>query len=95
MLTSRGFVQEKLSLYNMTQELHGIAATIEHRYIGESLPFGNASQTTEGLRYLTLDNVMLDAVDFIDYIKSTVPGANESKAIVDGGALPSTSSLHI
>ncbi len=60
--------------------------TLEHRYFGLSLPFGNESYTTENLQYFTLENVMADAVTFMDIVKKNVTGAEASKVIVVGGA---------
>jgi hypothetical protein len=43
-----------------------MTVSLEHRYFGESLPFGQEfSFTRENISYLTLQNVMADAV--IDY----------------------------
>ena len=72
-------------------ELGGIAVYLEHRFFGLSVP-GNLSYEdnlewpTEALESLTLDNVLLDAVAFIEWIKATVPGAEDSKAITFGGS---------
>jgi hypothetical protein len=72
-------------------ELGGIAVYLEHRFFGLSVP-GNLSYEnnlewpTAALESLTLDNVLLDAVAFIEWIKSTVPGAENSKAITFGGS---------
>jgi lysosomal Pro-X carboxypeptidase len=69
------------------RQLGGIAATIEHRYFGLSTPFGpNQSFTPEGLKYLTLDNIMDDAVEFIRQIQGNVSGAASSRAIVASGS---------
>ena len=58
---------------------------LEHRYFGESLPFGNDSYTPDNLKHFMLDSVMQDAVYFMDFIKKNVTGAANSKAIVAGG----------
>lgn len=61
--------------------------TLEHRFFGLSNPFGNDSFTNENLGLLTLDNVLLDAVNFVEWIRSTVQGAQDSKVIVMGGEI--------
>ncbi|TBU40389.1 serine carboxypeptidase S28-domain-containing protein [Dichomitus squalens] len=75
---------DTLILADWAKEIGGLTATLEHRYFGQSLPFGNDSYTQENFKYLTLENVMQDAVNFIDFIKSNVTGASNSKAIVVG-----------
>ncbi len=74
-------------MYHFAQELNGLAVSLEHRYFGESLPFGaNVSWTNEKLKYLTLDNVMADAVTFINFLKETIPGTEKSKVITASGS---------
>ena len=34
----------------------GLVVSVEHRYFGESLPFGNESYTNAHLKYLTVAN---------------------------------------
>jgi hypothetical protein len=74
-----------MALYAWANELGGIVTGIEHRYFGESLPYGNQSFTAQGFESLTLDNIIRDSVALIDWIKDTVPGASGSKVIVFGG----------
>ena len=68
-------MQDTLILADWAKELGGLTATLEHRYFGQSLPFGNASYTQDNFKYLTLENVMQDAVNFFGFIKSNVTGA--------------------
>ncbi|KAE9405741.1 hypothetical protein BT96DRAFT_915947 [Gymnopus androsaceus JB14] len=77
---------ETTILYSWAQELGGIAASLEHRYFGESLPFGNDSWTRDNIKYLTLDSVMDDAVEFVNSIKANVTGAENSPVIVSSGS---------
>ena len=77
--------QSAIIFTEWAKELGGITATLEHRYFGQSLPFGNDSYTLDNLKHFTLENVMLDAVNFVDFIKKNVTGAANSKAIVAGG----------
>ncbi len=62
-----------------------MTAVLEHRYFGESLPFRNNSFTAKNLRYFTLENVMADAVSFVDFVRTNVIAAAHSKVIVVGG----------
>lgn len=59
---------------------------LEHRYFGQSLPFGVTSNTTENMnKALNLDNILGDAVNFVNFIKGSVEGAQDSQVIVYGG----------
>ncbi|KEF51735.1 uncharacterized protein A1O9_12072 [Exophiala aquamarina CBS 119918] len=67
--------------------LGGIAAAIEHRYFGNSTPFGpDQSYTQKGFRYLTLDNIMDDTALFIEQMQKNISGASKSPAIVASGS---------
>lgn len=59
--------------------------TLEHRFFGLSNP-SNASNPIEKYTSLTLENVMLDAVTFVEHMKDTVPGAKDSRVIISGGS---------
>jgi dipeptidyl-peptidase-2/lysosomal Pro-X carboxypeptidase len=79
---------ERPAFLDYAKELGAVAATLEHRFFGDSFPPGvnDSNATPEDFAPLTLENVLLDSVTFVDWIKSTVPGANESKVIVEGGS---------
>ena len=69
------------------KQLGGIAGAIEHRYFGNSTPFGpNQSYTREGFVHLTLDNIMDDTVLFVKQIQQNVTGASKSPAIIASGS---------
>lgn len=72
------------------KELGGAAALLEHRYFGTSKPFGATDPTKQldDFKYLTLDNVMDDAVVFVDSLRANLTGGNESKAIITGCSYP-------
>lgn len=73
-------------------ELGGIAVSLEHRFFGLSIPVADLSYEnnlewpTSALASLTLDNVLLDSVTFLEWIRSSVPGAERSKIIGFGGS---------
>lgn len=74
-------------MHDFARELGGIAASIEHRYFGQSIPLGpDKANTPDGLKYLTLDNVMGDTIKFIEEIRVNVTGADKSHVIVAGGS---------
>jgi hypothetical protein len=63
---------------------------IEHRYYGDSLPFGPINSTlTYDWDYLTLDNVMTDSVEFLQFIKQNST-FTKAKTIVFGGLIPAS-----
>ncbi|KAE8446302.1 hypothetical protein EG329_012388 [Mollisiaceae sp. DMI_Dod_QoI] len=76
---------EDLILPQWAAELGAMAITLEHRFFGLSNP-SNASNVIEKYTSLTLENVMLDAVTFVEHIKDTVPGAQNSSVIIMGGS---------
>ncbi|KAI0172953.1 peptidase S28 [Hypoxylon sp. FL1284] len=73
-------------MYEYAKRLGGLAVSLEHRYFGQSLPFGQQSHTNSNMKYLTLDNVMADAASFVGHLKKTVKGAADSKAILGSGS---------
>jgi len=60
----------------------------EHRYYGQSLPFGsNSFNSTTNLSYLTSEQALADYAVLIDYIKTTqYPNAQSSPVIAFGGS---------
>lgn len=75
---------ENHDFMDWAEELGAIVASLEHRFFGKSLP-SSFDGTTASYAPLTLENVMEDAVTFLDFIKKNVTGAADSKAIVEGG----------
>ena len=77
--------------YTWAKETNRIAVTLEHRYFGESAPFGASDHTKQSKEYayLTLDNVMADGVAFMDHIKQNITVAQDSEAIVLSGTYTS------
>lgn len=65
--------------------------SIEHRFYGLSVP-GNLSWADQvhwpvsALSSLTLDNVIMDSVELVNWVKRTVPGTSNSKVITIGGS---------
>ncbi|EXJ67223.1 uncharacterized protein A1O5_09870 [Cladophialophora psammophila CBS 110553] len=76
---------EKSVLPEWAAELGALVITLEHRFFGLSNP-SNASNPIDRYQTLTLENVMSDAVTFVQHIKNTVAGAKNSKVIVTGGS---------
>ena len=70
--------------YDTAKELVALVVGLEHRFFGISVPRGYDGSLAS-LAPLTLENVLQDAVVFIDFIKKNTTGAATSKAIVQGG----------
>ncbi|ETN42210.1 uncharacterized protein HMPREF1541_04151 [Cyphellophora europaea CBS 101466] len=72
------------------QEFKGAAVVLEHRYFGVSKPFGatDPAEQPEEFQFLTLDNVMEDAVAFVDSLRANLTGGRESKVIINGCSYP-------
>ena len=57
----------------------------EHRYYGESMPFGDQTFDRKNLAYLTTEQAMFDYVDLIKMIKNT-KNLQDRAVIVGGGS---------
>lgn len=78
---------------DLASELRAATATLEHRFFGDSFPNGlnvTTATTADDFQTLTMDNVLLDAVNFINWMKNTIPGAKDSRVIVNGGSYGGT-----
>jgi len=69
----------------LAQNLSALIIFAEHRYYGESMPFGNQSFTPDNVKYLTVDQTMMDYVLLIKSIKNQTKYAN-SPVIAFGGS---------
>jgi lysosomal Pro-X carboxypeptidase len=70
----------------LASELNGLVVYAEHRYFGESWPFDKSIAFTAPYdSYLTLEQVMMDYVEFIKYIKYSYE-AEDCPVIVFGGS---------
>lgn len=78
---------ENYAFWDWVDEMGAIAAGLEHRFFGLSFPagFNTSTATPSDWAPLTINNTLMDSVNFIEWIKKTVPGADKSKAIVMGG----------
>lgn len=74
---------EFFAFVDYAQELNALLVGLEHRYFGASCPFGlnyteRAGWPVSSLKDLTWQNVLADAVYFLDWVKtSAYPGAGE------------------
>jgi dipeptidyl-peptidase-2/lysosomal Pro-X carboxypeptidase len=80
-------MQEGFEFARWAPEFGAALISIEHRYFGKSQPFGNNSYTNDNMHFLTLDNVLSDAVAIVDWWRtnSTNAEGKNSPVIVFGG----------
>ena len=69
------------------QIFHAVVVQLEHRFYGESMPFGNASESykNEHLGLLSSEQAMADYAVFIDSLKHNT-SAQSSPVVVWGGS---------
>lgn len=93
---------EDVTPYQYGIHLGALIVEIEHRYFGISMPDNGSytynnqdSRPNSFMGSLTFENILLDSVTLVNWIKSTVPGVNESKVIVVGGSYGGFSSYSL
>ncbi|CAI2367314.1 unnamed protein product [Moneuplotes crassus] len=69
----------------LAEEYKALVVFAEHRYFGESLPFGDKSFETENLKYLNVEQTMTDYVEFIRGFRKE-SGLDQTPVIVFGGS---------
>ena len=67
-------------MWDIAEEFRAMLVFAEHRYYGESLPFGNqsSSQDPGKVGYLSSSQALADYVDLITDIRHNVEGAKVS-----------------
>ncbi|KAF7651732.1 hypothetical protein LDENG_00106390 [Lucifuga dentata] len=74
-------------MWDIAEELGAMLVFAEHRYYGESLPFGQDSfSDSKHLNYLTSEQALADFAVLIQNLKSSTPGAQHSPVIAVGGS---------
>ena len=56
------------------EEENAFIVYAEHRYYGQSLPYGNSSFTPENMAYLSVENALADFAQLIVQLKKTYKG---------------------
>lgn len=62
----------------------------EARYYGKSLPFGEASYTTENFVYLSTEQILEDYVQLLNFLKKSVRAAHNCPVVAFGGSYGGT-----
>uniref|UniRef100_A0A8C6XEC2 Lysosomal Pro-X carboxypeptidase n=1 Tax=Naja naja TaxID=35670 RepID=A0A8C6XEC2_NAJNA len=74
-------------MWNVAEEFDAILVFAEHRYYGDSLPFGNKSYTdAKHLNYLSSQQALADFAVLIQHLKNTIPGTENTPVIAIGGS---------
>ncbi|KAK5868944.1 hypothetical protein PBY51_009915 [Eleginops maclovinus] len=74
-------------MWEIAEELGAMLVFAEHRYYGESLPFGQYSYSDgKHLNYLTSEQALADFAVLIQNMKGSLPAAQQSPVIAVGGS---------
>lgn len=74
--------------YDMARELGAYLFYTEHRFYGLSRP--TPSTSTDLLRFLNIDQALADLAHFVEEMRRTIPGAENSPVILAGGSYAGT-----
>jgi len=82
------FTENSGFMWDIAEEFGALLVFAEHRYYGESLPFGPESRSKDPLKvgYLSSSQALADYVDLITYLRDTMDGASESPVVAFGGS---------
>ncbi|KAM9659785.1 lysosomal Pro-X carboxypeptidase [Trichechus inunguis] len=74
-------------MWDVAEELKAMLVFAEHRYYGESLPFGaNSFKDSRHLNFLTSEQALADFAELIKHLKQTIPGTENQPVIALGGS---------
>ncbi|XP_031243250.1 lysosomal Pro-X carboxypeptidase isoform X1 [Mastomys coucha] len=74
-------------MWDVAEELKAMLVFAEHRYYGESLPFGQDSfKDSQHLNFLTSEQALADFAELIRHLKKAIPGAKSQPVIAIGGS---------
>lgn len=82
------FTENSGFMWDIASEFGAMLVFAEHRYYGESLPFGAESRSKDPFKigYLSSSQALADYVDLITYIRQNREGASDSPVIAFGGS---------
>ncbi|XP_060576858.1 lysosomal Pro-X carboxypeptidase-like [Ruditapes philippinarum] len=74
-------------MWDIAGEFNALLVFAEHRYYGESIPYGpDAYKSPKHMNYLTSEQALADFVVLIKNLKQTIPGAQNSLVVAFGGS---------
>ncbi|XP_069747081.1 lysosomal Pro-X carboxypeptidase [Narcine bancroftii] len=74
-------------MWDISKELGAMMVFAEHRYYGESMPFGKKTYSNpKNLNYFTSEQALADFAVLVRNLKQTIPGARNSPVIAIGGS---------
>ncbi|XP_038064051.1 dipeptidyl peptidase 2-like [Patiria miniata] len=79
------FLENTGFMYDIAPEFNALLVFAEHRFYGESLPFGNQSFTTENMGLLTVEQALADYATLIMYLKESLK-CPACKVVTFGGS---------
>jgi len=81
------FAQNTGFMWDIAPDFGAMLLFGEHRYYGNSMPYGNKSYSSPTyLGYLTSEQALADFAELVSYVKSSTPGAQDSPVIAFGGS---------
>eukprot|EP00092_Neocalanus_flemingeri_P085462 GFUD01107551.1.p1 GENE.GFUD01107551.1~~GFUD01107551.1.p1 ORF type:complete len:207 (+),score=68.14 GFUD01107551.1:53-673(+) len=82
------FTENSGFMWDIAPEFGAMLVFAEHRYYGESLPFGADPMSKDPLKvgYLSSSQALADYVDLISFLRKTIAGASQSPVITFGGS---------
>eukprot|EP00494_Astrolonche_serrata_P033465 UN33734 len=73
-------------MFELAQTFNATVLFVEHRYYGQTLPFGRDSFSDENLGYLTLEQALADYAAFIVDYKNNVAKCSKCPIVTFGGS---------
>lgn len=81
------FVNNTGFMWDNAKDFHAMVIFMEHRYYGESMPYGKKSLTDpNAIAYLTVEQALADFAEFLTELKLSTPEAKFSPIIAFGGS---------
>jgi len=74
------------AVFEWAEQVGALVVFAEHRFYGQSLPFGNESFTHEHLGKLSVEQALADFAEIIRYVKEMFPALSQSPVLSFGGS---------
>ena len=73
-------------IWEIAPKFNAMVVFAEHRYYGDSMPYGDKSMKKPYINYLTSEQALADYAYLIKYLKDNVDGASQSPVVAFGGS---------